>query len=481
MKHLGLRLEKAGHEIHIVVSDSFPELSKLRQAPFTVHTHQTPGPDWFDTPQDQVDQFIDQYSDATAIQVARLPGGVDDHMCLNLLSDEELVRRLRAIPFSLAIVDLFPYNRCALVLPYRLDLPQVALTTAYESWLMRNPDLPSYSPVNWGKGYSASMTFWERLDNTWTLIDWVALPRSPYIDDAKFLVFAPEKPYVTLNYLAGRSLLWLIDNDIALDYPRAMMPNEVQIGGMTTRPAQPLESELEKFVSSAEDGVILVSFGSLGANLPERISTKMLNVFKRLKQRVIWKVTHSHPKDIPGHIRIMSWTPQNDILGHPKTKLFITHCGANSQFEALYHGIPMICIPYMGEQAYNAERLVYNGYGLKLNLQSFTEKDLFTSITEILTNGSYRENIGRGSEIYRDRPMTPTVRAVYWIEHVLKHGGHHLRSPALDMPWYQYLLLDILLFLLSVIFCTTLAVSLSLYFLYKKVLSKGDDAKVKQQ
>ena len=35
---------------------------------------------------------------------------------------------------------------------------------------------------------------------------------------------------------------------------------------------------------------------------------------------------------------VEEWVPQNDILGHPKLKLFITHGGNNGQYEALYHG-----------------------------------------------------------------------------------------------------------------------------------------------
>ncbi len=45
--------------------------------------------------------------------------------------------------------------------------------------------------------------------------------------------------------------------------------------------------------------------------------------------------------------------------------------------------------------------------------------------------------------------MTATERATYWIEHVLKYEGDHLHSYALDMPWYQYPMLDILFFVLA--------------------------------
>jgi hypothetical protein len=37
--------------------------------------------------------------------------------------------------------------------------------------------------------------------------------------------------------------------------------------------------------------------------------------------------------------------------------------------------------------------------------------------------------------------------AVYWVEYVIRHGGApHLRVAGLDLPWYKYLLLDVIAF-----------------------------------
>lgn len=38
--------------------------------------------------------------------------------------------------------------------------------------------------------------------------------------------------------------------------------------------------------------------------------------------------------------------------------------------------------------------------------------------------------------------------AVWWTEYVIRHNGtQHLRSPTIDVPLYEYLCLDVLLFL----------------------------------
>ena len=61
---------------------------------------------------------------------------------------------------------------------------------------------------------------------------------------------------------------------------------------------------------------------------------------------------------------------------------------------------------------------------------------------------SYRENAQRLSRIYRDQPLTPLDQAVYWTEYVIRHkGAPHLRSAVLDLTWYQYFLLDVIVVL----------------------------------
>ena len=54
--------------------------------------------------------------------------------------------------------------------------------------------------------------------------------------------------------------------------------------------------------------------------------------------------------------------------GHPKTRAIIYHCGLNGVFEAIYHAVPVICIPVLGDQWDNAVRLRAKGVGLQLTL-----------------------------------------------------------------------------------------------------------------
>jgi len=67
------------------------------------------------------------------------------------------------------------------------------------------------------------------------------------------------------------------------------------------------------------------------------------------------------------------------------------------------------------------------------------------------------ENAKTASKIFKDRPISPANLVVYWTEYVIRHkGAPHLTSHAINLSWYQYLLLDlialILVFIIVVFF-----------------------------
>lgn len=170
--------------------------------------------------------------------------------------------------------------------------------------------------------------------------------------------------------------------------------------------------------------------------------------FKEIKYDVIWKLSAS--KDIAPNIFVTKWLPQNDLLGHPKTKLFITHCGNNGQFEALYHGVPMLGFPVFADQSHNGHRMQVKGYGISMDMFNYTKEELVSTIKELIVNPKYQKNIKTASEIFRSRPESPAARSARYIDHVIKYGGDYLRSPFQSMPLYQFLMLDIYAVFLAV-------------------------------
>ncbi|XP_010457132.1 PREDICTED: UDP-glycosyltransferase 72B2 [Camelina sativa] len=64
---------------------------------------------------------------------------------------------------------------------------------------------------------------------------------------------------------------------------------------------------------------------------------------------------------------VRSWAPQIQILAHPSTCGFVTHCGWNSILESIVNGVPLIAWPLFAEQKMNA-LLLAEGVGAALRV-----------------------------------------------------------------------------------------------------------------
>jgi phosphoglucomutase len=138
------------------------------------------------------------------------------------------------------------------------------------------------------------------------------------------------------------------------------------------------------------------------------------------------------------------------------------------------------------EQARNCQKAVDRGFGLELNFHNFTVQDLVESISEILKNQKYFTAIKKYSSIMRSDPMTGREKAAYWIDHVVKFGGKHLRSAAMDMPLYQFLMLDIIavfiVLFMIILFMTLLLINCTVRGVLRCCSKKNKDVKkVKSQ
>ena len=111
---------------------------------------------------------------------------------------------------------------------------------------------------------------------------------------------------------------------MTIDYPRATLPNEIILGGLTLRKPKQLPADFEKILAESQDGVIVMSFGSSFPDLNDHI---FMEVFKKLPQTIIWRFYGTKPDNVPENVKLFPWIPQHDLLAHNKTKLFIAHCG----------------------------------------------------------------------------------------------------------------------------------------------------------
>ncbi|CAG03163.1 unnamed protein product [Tetraodon nigroviridis] len=254
------------------------------------------------------------------------------------------------------------------------------------------------------------------------------------------------------------------------------MPNVVYMGGFQCKPAKPLPEHLEEFAqSSGEHGLIIMSLGTFIAELPPDLADEIAAAFAKLPQKVIWRYKGAKPATLGNNTLLVDWMPQNDLLGHPKTKLFVAHGGTNGVQEAIYHGVPVIGLPLIFDQPDNVRRLEVRGAGKVLDFFTLTEEIFSQGIQEVLHDPSYRTNMQRLSRLHRDQPMKPMDTALFWIEFVMRHkGAAHLRTESYKLPWYSYHSVDVVLFLTATVLLIILTIVTVFKYLFTKVCKTAD-------
>ncbi|XP_068166289.1 UDP-glucuronosyltransferase 2A1-like [Antennarius striatus] len=253
--------------------------------------------------------------------------------------------------------------------------------------------------------------------------------------------------------IMSRADMWLLRTYWDFNFPRPFLPNFKYVGGMHCRPAKPLPEDMEEFVQSSGDaGIVVFSLGSFIKNISSEKENMIASALAQIPQKVLWKYSGEKPKSLAANTRIYNWIPQNDLLGHPKTKAFITHGGANGIYEAIYHGVPMVGIPLFADQPENMIYMKARGAATIVDLNSLKTEDLRDAINAVINDKSYKESVMRLSAIHHDRPVSPLDEALFWIEFTMRNkGAKHLRVQAHELTWYQYHSLDVLVFLLAVI------------------------------
>lgn len=74
-------------------------------------------------------------------------------------------------------------------------------------------------------------------------------------------------------------------------------------------------------------------------------------------------------------------------------------------------------------------------------------------------NFRYKERAKQLSALFHDRILPPGAELVHWVEYVERtSGATHLRSPAVDVPLYQKLYIDLIITLATMSYVLSLTI-----------------------
>ncbi|KAF8008939.1 hypothetical protein BT93_J0054 [Corymbia citriodora subsp. variegata] len=117
-----------------------------------------------------------------------------------------------------------------------------------------------------------------------------------------------------------------------------------------------------------------------------------------------------------GRGHIVRWAPQHEVLAHPAVGGFWTHNGWNSTLEAISDGVPMMCMPFFGDQRVNS-RYVSDEWRVGLHLEYKVER-------RKIEDAIRRLMVSEEGEEMRER-MKALKRTV---DECLQDGGSSFRS-----------------------------------------------------
>ncbi|XP_075040421.1 UDP-glucuronosyltransferase 3A1-like [Mixophyes fleayi] len=401
------------------------------------------------------------------------------YQCNVTLHQSDILKFLKNEQFDIAIVDAF--NPCTFLVSEKLGIPYIAFFPGIFGNALRVgiPTPLSYVPL-FQSQLTDRMDFFGRLKNTVTFfVSHIIGKKIDSIFDNVIEEHFPAGSRPSIADLHLKAELWLYNVDFTIEFARPLLPHVQYIGGLLAKPAKPLSQELEDFITeSGESGFIVVTLGSMLSSIPLVEFVKEMNAgLAKIPQKVIWRYQTSHwPEEVAlaPNVKIVDWLPQNDLLGHPKVRLLVTHGGMNSLMEAVYHGVPVLGIPLFGDQYENMVRIKAKNMGTSIPPEQLKSENFAQTILEIIQNKSYKTSAMKLSAIRKSLPFPPDQQLLRWVEHIVQTGGGgHLHPYSYQQPWYQQCLLDVILFVTVCLTVTVYLIVTLFRVLIQKICSSG--------
>lgn len=209
--------------------------------------------------------------------------------------------------------------------------------------------------------------------------------------------------------------LFMLFSTDKVEYPRKMFIPEVFYVGPSM--LVPNENELPDFPWERLDPTRPLIYCATGTLFFKWYKEFYKNVLKALSDdyfpipvQVVMAIGAGQPieelGEIPSNAIVVQYSPQIKLL--KRTSVLITHAGISTVNEALMEGIPMLSVPLGRDRMEMAQKSVYNGFGIRLNLDQASPRRIKKAVLELLKNPRYRRAAEGVQYSYRscDAPRT---------------------------------------------------------------------------
>lgn len=239
--------------------------------------------------------------------------------------------------------------------------------------------------------------------------------------------------------------LLLINSYQALGNVRPVGPTTVYLGGIHRKPnvGDALPEDLQHFLEHSPEPIVYINL-DLDAVVDHYRLEKIVRALESLGATIVWNWNQGQFVNTTTRIYQSYDLPQEEILAHPKVKLFITSGGQRNIEDAIHHRVPVLGVGYSTSLEHYLRQIAKYEAGIISLIDFETQATITDKLQDAFRLEIYQSNMNALNRLLADQPMPSLSRATWWIEYVIRQGGtKHLRAPQLS--WFQYLMLDVTL------------------------------------
>jgi glucuronosyltransferase len=172
---------------------------------------------------------------------------VNQVVCDHQLQEEEIQRLIRStdLRFDIVIIEAF-FNECFLGFVHKFKAPLVQICTFagfdYMGHWVGNPNPYAYVPSPMLK-FGDKMNIWERTINFLMGTFMRVLRNYFYLPGQDAIMrkhFNSSDDLPSLSEIEHTTSLLLVNHHFSISYPKPLMPNIIQVGGMHVKPPKKL-------------------------------------------------------------------------------------------------------------------------------------------------------------------------------------------------------------------------------------------------
>jgi hypothetical protein len=214
------------------------------------------------------------------------------------------------------------------------------------------------------------------------------------IDDDRQPVSTPISISTGCGYLEARYLSSRL----------RICPARRVFGPLRCQTAPRLSPPLREWLAGRAEPVVYVSFGSM-IHVDAGLVDAILTGVTRLNLRVLWSMPRSQQDevlpelDVPSSVRFETFVPPLEVLTIPSVRCGVNHGGAGSVQDCLLSGKPMLCIPFMWDQPFNASVISHLEAGTRLWPRQVSADTIATAVESLVYDSRF---VRRTSQLATD-------------------------------------------------------------------------------